>query len=65
MLGSQPGMNSAYFFQGNINKLQMTGVKEITNGVQPIVVGDYVGVRIDFEHNQILYYNNDVLQGFL
>jgi len=66
VLGAQQeGINSAYFFQGNIKKLQMNGEKEVMEGVQPICVGDYIGIKIDFDSNLVTYYNNDMVQGTL
>jgi len=66
VLGSQKdGLNSSYFFQGAIRKLQMGGEREIRDGVLPIAEKDYIGVEVDFDMNTIRYYNNDILQGIM
>ena len=43
----------------------MNGEKEITDGVQPICVGDFIAIKIDYDNNHVIYYNNDVVQGVL
>lgn len=74
VLGAQEeGLNSSYFWQGNIRKIQLFGSKEITEGILPIATGDIIGrrvfeidqvvVQVNFQDNKILYYNNDLFQG--
>jgi len=64
-LGQQTsGVNCSYFFQNDVRKLQMFGEKAVI-GVDPIKVGDLISVRINFDTNQVYFYNNDLLQGII
>jgi len=64
-LGQQTtGINSSYFYQANVRKLQMYGEKSISD-VAPIGIGDIISFKVDFDNNCIYYFNNDILQGCL
>jgi hypothetical protein len=68
VLGSQiKGINSSYFYQKSTQKttISMIKEKEFYDDAQPICVGDIIVVQIDFDNNQIFYYNNDLLQGYI
>jgi hypothetical protein len=64
-LGQQTtGVNSSYFYQGTVKKLQMYGEKSLPER-EAIKVGDLIGVMVDFDNNCVYYFNNDVLQGVI
>jgi len=64
-LGQQTtGVNSSYFYQGSVKKLQMYGEKSIPDR-DMIRVGDLIAVKVDFDTNCIYYFNNDVQQGVI
>jgi len=64
-LGQQmAGINSSYFCQNAIRKLQMNGEANVVD-VEPIKAGDIISIKIDFDGNKVLYFHNDRLQGVI
>ena len=64
-IGTQDkGVNAAYFWQSGINQLQMYGETTI-KGVIEIFAGDFVDLKVDFDHNIIYVLNNERFVGFI